>query len=419
MPVLTQKIIMYYLRDDFNSDNSGLLSLLHDEDYTNNKHENKIIVRKEFYRANMPDKHVYELHDTDSLSRLKRHKLFGTPKMGLHEVILESKAQKMRYDVDAKIDTNVNIQEFKRELIDNLIDCITTSYKELCNIEIKACNLLVYDSSGVIEATQHGDQAYKVSYHVIVDKHYFASHLEASKMCSHTYELLDPKFKPYLDTSVYKSTQNFRLSGSCKTGSRRVKRLINPWIYNGNNIHTEIWNETIQSLITTTSNCDRAYVKIDLSKQISISYDGPSIGNIPETTIMHYVNQYMGDCFELSRQTRENTYSLIRKFPSHCNLCNRVHESDNAIVYLSIDGSLKFKCWRNNVDVLTLADQMVPENNQDGRSDSIGKAWDTSSINGAVRADNQIAKDRFYIKPKYRAITDKINTTTNRELNMF
>lgn len=153
--------------------------------FPHNELKKKVIIWSE------RSKHFYVF---DSVRELEKF-LAVEPDQHYYEVIFGWKRQKPKFDIDTGSEKEFN-------------ELITAIHKVVGNIR-----LIITDSSS----------SKKFSRHVIVDK-YVKDVEAAKKIMEKVVEIIGDK---NLDTSVYKSTQYFRLLGSRKI-SGEVKRIISP-----------------------------------------------------------------------------------------------------------------------------------------------------------------------------------------------
>ena len=308
-----------------NKYSTGLLGLLGDDNGDDNT--KTFIIRKEKWNGG-----IYESHDVDSIHKLyertpKKYKYF-------HEVILGEHNQKMKYDIDASFDKFPHLT--KEKVLNNTIEAILKCYSEL-DYPLDLNQIILLDSCGET----------KLSFHIIIDKYYLSSNLEAKDISIRTQKLMSDELKGVIDIGVYKSIQNFRMVGCTKYKSDRYMELVRKWSHNGQIVENKIEDFISQTLITNTSNCDRMYVCIKtLNSQVYQEENG-NIAMLPESYYESIVSHMFDNAFTIS--ITPSRVNLNRISPSHCISCDRVHDSENAILYLKMNGDLMYKCWRGGV----------------------------------------------------------------------
>jgi len=267
-----------------------------------------------------------------------------------YEIILGESAQKPHFDIDmgkTEIDGDL--------VVDNLVGCIINVLQEKgVTIEL---------DKDIMLFTSHGEG--KQSYHLIVDNYCHANNVEARAFYDQVTDKMDSSYKVWIDQSVYSPTQQFRIVGSQKTGTTRVKTLSKSWIYKGNIIEHkypekpdspehEFVMQLESSIIGFTGNCkflppfephpDRIknYVDSeDLSKEdaldaIKLVAAAGKI-TIDDSRFPYKIIGINGPIVMLKRTK-----------PSRCRICQRVHQNENP--YLLVVGDEKnvyFHCRRS------------------------------------------------------------------------
>jgi len=123
------------------------------------------------------------------------------------EVIWGGTPQRLKLDIDAK---NAGVTE--EDLVSVVNDCAALALDQLwpnANAPIYTC------------LSSNSD---KISFHVIIDA-FVSNHLQCAAFTDMVIRIMPSEYAKYVDTSVNKSTQNFRLVGSHKPGSTRIKML--------------------------------------------------------------------------------------------------------------------------------------------------------------------------------------------------
>jgi hypothetical protein len=269
------------------------------------------------------------------------------------EEILENTPQKFYIDFDATTneisleDSLILILNIRNNLR-NFIYSLTSQYFPI----------LVFTSSGET----------KISYHIIVDGICVSNSKQNKYLFNKFYDQLDDK--RFIDTTLMKSKQQFRIVGCTKIGKNRYKRLCdlsidkngNVWDYpNDIKESKERLIHMFQcSLITATQTClylpdfEIPNKKYSISSNLSININ----------------DEIVDKCIEMYRKTYEMKQNDILPFyttnvvqdedsiamilckrisPSYCKVCNRIHEHENPfIVIYGDDYSVIFGCRRND-----------------------------------------------------------------------
>lgn len=212
-----------------------------------------------------------------------------------NEVINDSfSPQKFKLDIDGRIGDNE--MQYLLKTIRKMLRRLTKARPEM----------LVYDIS--------------TSHHVVVDGLCFSSGScemlanAVSEKMSRKY----PMISSLIDTCVYKKVQMFRIEGSTKYGQRRWKRL------DGGELSTlEIFKKGIISYVD-----DCLY--IDSDDVVDVMLD---IGVYRPTEHVHRKDNVNTPSIPKEFVVRKKMDGLVildRIAPSFCDICRRVHESENA-----------------------------------------------------------------------------------------
>lgn len=250
-----------------------------------------------------------------------------------HEVIFWDRKQKIKFDID--VNDNVLSLTLYDKIISALIECIkitftNTWYRYLKNDDIILCES--FDRSVNIPK--------KLSTHIIINKYYVNNSYQAKEFCRLVCERLDHQ---YVDMGVYKRIQNFRIALNSKhTEPTRIKQIISK-------------HNLLDTIITYTNNCTQL--------QDIISYDHKpthTVTNDVTTTQMEDIAKKILDIYpdHTVRSVVRNQILFDRVRSSHCNICDKQHDSDNTLICYVLSGNVYEICrsWikRNpNVKVKT------------------------------------------------------------------
>jgi hypothetical protein len=181
---------------------------------------------------------------------LKTHK--KTPHF--FECVIGNKRQKLRFDFDGDLETTN--KDWLAKFFETLIITIQKVFHDIFSIPLGiGKELVVTDSSSEVE-TENGSGKY--SKHIIINGYC----VENNHECNLFYErvmqalmLVNAKYHniKIVDSSIYKSFQQFRLLNSCKKGTSRFKRLPKTIMVDGE-MHEQ--NATLfDTLLTNTNEC--------------------------------------------------------------------------------------------------------------------------------------------------------------------
>ena len=199
----------------------------------------------------------------------------------------------------------------------------------------------------------------KKSFHVVVKGVCFRDHLSCGQAAR---EIAAMAAISSFDSSVYTTKRNLRLLGSRKLNSTRVK-VFSGTSYRSSEFVSRFENDQLfLSLITMTSECQLVLLPGEQSS-VRASVDGPSgrpaLSDFPPEMVrdaLQLVNDLLPGVFS-QREVRGRTLFLRRNKPAICPVCERLHESDNAMVSLRGgrgDQVLHFVCMRDTSRSLPL-----------------------------------------------------------------
>jgi hypothetical protein len=236
------------------------------------------------------------------------------------------------------------------------IDDISFDYipmiEELKNILIKIISkkvkILVFDSSTKT----------KLSFHIVVDNFYLQTYKELLCFFDSIKEKISEEYKIYLDRSVYKSVQQFRIVGSHKWGKENTKKLREDLSYKFT-IPKRIKNEKgkfnfilASSLITNVSSCNIIYgfqPKVE-EKELNI-FGNAQESDVEDVLKIFYDKYSCGDFqFQECKEKNGNLLIILRRLNStYCESCKRYHENENP--YITVTGEYRnifFYCRRSD-----------------------------------------------------------------------
>jgi len=283
-----------------------------------------------------------------------------------YEIVLGESTQKPHFDVDID-DVSVDGEKIK----DNLIDSAIAVLKEK-DVDILISDILVY--------TSHGKE--KHSYHIIINNYCHANNIEAKAFYDKVIDKVNPNYVKWIDRSVYSPTQQFRIVGSQKIGSERIKTFQKEWKHNG---------ELIKHKYPETPDCPEHEIVMQLEESI-LGYTG-NCKFLPafeprEETVKHYDNDENVTADEATEAIKLvgiagnisiNDYRFPYRFqgingpivmlkrtkPSRCKLCERVHEHENPyLLVLGEERSVYFCCRRSAGNKKLFLGKLEPNNSE-------------------------------------------------------
>jgi hypothetical protein len=259
-----------------------------------------------------------------------------------HEVVLDRRPQKMRFDLDIK-----RYKYFEEKVIeevsendvqvffDQLIESILLEFYEIGFKINPKDHLLVFSS--------HGKE--KWSYHIIIDGFYCETHQDAAELFKRITSRMSRDHLDWLDGSIYSINHCLRTLGSVKEDGR-IKILDKKWKFKNEEIIFEYPEpprhenhrfalEFERSFLTLNSNCFP--LPSFVQKQALDGINNKQVEKQAEEDVIHYASLLFKSLYGdicVPTGSMNNMILLTRKYPSGCPLCERVHENENAFLWL-------------------------------------------------------------------------------------
>lgn len=273
------------------------------------------------------------------------------------ETIFGDKPQKFYLDID--INDNISLhEEIKNEIIKALI--LTLNEFEIgvdINKDIIVCTSHSSDSE---------ESKIKRSYHVILDNYVFDNSNQTKNMCLIVRDKVKDEYKKYIDASLYKSIQQFRILGSRKRNTERVKIFCNEWSFYNTKIIYEYPQilrgdkylyQLERTLICNTTGCKKISFEDSLDTQyIKVKTYAKSNEELPEGLAKLAFNK-LGEYAGLSvndplfpyifKGVNDSIICLKRVRPSRCKICETIHENEHPFMFIKSNGDIHFDCRRS------------------------------------------------------------------------
>lgn len=242
-----------------------------------------------------------------------------------YEIVPPNRACRIYYDFDYTTQDN-DVEQLTEELILAVKQCILTNAVEK-KYPIKEENLIITVSSG----------GNKVSVHLVITGVRVNNTTQAKYVAMSLIASLPSKYVEYVDHSVYKNNQQFRLLTCHKYLKDRVKML-----WHGNCTTYKTLTDALRAtMISVVSNSDHLIeVSTETANhQLVSSYE---IDKTVVSAVMWSLREY-----EFSiRDIKGNMIILNRESPSNCPICHRVHEHEHPYVVITTS-NVYFSCRRN------------------------------------------------------------------------
>ena len=265
-----------------------------------------------------------------------------------YEMIWDRNGRKPCFDID------INNGEIEGDsLIVGLMDVI----EELIGTKNK---MLVF--------TSHLES--KRSYHLVVDKVYFQTYKESENFSTKVRDGMKEEWKDFIDLSVYKKVQQFRIVGSHKFGKTNTKVLDSDLsrrlkIPKSRSTGIPYFNLILQmSLVSNTGGCMPipGFGEV-LEEKINVISGSAVETDVEDVMKMFYSHQngqgrllFSPDDFQFSG-CKENVGNLLitlrRLNPTFCHSCLRTHENENP--FMTVNGPnrvVNFYCRRGEKETI-------------------------------------------------------------------
>ena len=246
-------------------------------------------------------------------------------------------------------------QDLGDKVRNNLIDSIIKTLKNK-DVEINLeTDIMIY--------TSHSQS--KLSYHIIINNFCHANNVEARAFYENVMDHVEPDFAKYIDKAIYSPTQQFRIVGSQKIDTTRIKTFQKTWEYHNTTVNYkypetpdspehEFVMQLEASIIGYVGNCkflppfeprvesmknyekcDDDVTKEDAKEAINLI----AIAGKIKVTDSNFPYKFLGISGPI--------VMLKRIRASNCKLCNRVHENENPyLIVIGNEKSVFFHCRR-------------------------------------------------------------------------
>ena len=294
-----------------------------------------------------------------------------------HEVVIEKRIQKMRFDIDIKrykyFEEKI-ISEISEEEVQIFFDELISSTIE----EFENLGLRLDPKEHILVFSSHGKE--KWSFHIIIDGFYCESSQDAFELFKRITSKMSKEYLEWLDGSIYSANHCLRTLGSVKQGQDeyRMKILEKRWRFKDQDIFFE-YPETPKhdnhrlaldferSFLTLVSNC----YPIPCLSQSQVLDSVMKKEKQAESEILDYAfrlfqSMYGKVCSYFG--SMGNMIMLSRNYPSGCPICERVHDKDNAFLYVkSVESEnnvllkydIYFYCRRSSGKKIKIGEKMI------------------------------------------------------------
>lgn len=237
----------------------------------------------------------------------------------------------------AKVDTILDA------LIEVILDELHVSFFGLDDIAATRGDLIVADSSGPTA------QDFKFSFHILVTPYAVANHEEAKGFTARVLDQLPAAIRDLVDPQVNKTLQNFRLAGSSKPNTGRVKEVTLRYKTAPAPREAAVVRPPPGGRVLS-----RLYTEEDAEGRVALLGEGDPRARLPEMrgedlqVVLEAARRAgaLTDSHELQRV--EGSLLLFHRLaPSYCRLCRRVHDYDNTLMLTVAAGDEGPQAWQD------------------------------------------------------------------------
>lgn len=289
------------------------------------------------------------------------------------EVIPIDKGQKMRFDIDMKEkECKTMTIDYSQEIISNVLSIL----RDIMNLN--PCKDIFVCSSHLIK--EDGTYA-KISYHIIINNHYFKDCYEVKGLYKFTMEKVNPEYKKFIDFSVYDENQLFRMLFNSKPDEERFLVYEKSFLLDGitvthefdttsDNIDELLFKE---SLITYIEDGIKPFDTTPFEKYVTDARNKSKRNKLAKSIlpqnksdkttrtsecgersleetklIENFLEKFQPECFCFAEDGDEgnNCIKLTRLNSSWCFVHERDHDNQNPFLNISLKGDIYFNCGR-------------------------------------------------------------------------
>jgi hypothetical protein len=298
----------------------------------------------------------------------------------LFEIIMGNTYQKPYFDID--VDLAAPINSHTRE---QRVRIGTELPKTIKTIVLKEFPQIRDEDVLVFESNRNSPN--KISYHIIVTGWCVHGSKANRRFFERIMKDVPEPWKVYVDHSMYKTVQYFRIYMSTKFGKDRIKDFDSKestWTPTGDG--DPVMELFMASLVSYTKDCSILPIDVD---EDEVAYDAVELCGEDENEIRRIVKAIPdSNCFQI-QGFKDGGCSLKRLAPSYCRTCERVHDNENPYVYVTNSGYVMFTCRRSD------------------KSSVIGRLWEqTTEVKPKTAASSG-----FYDVPSPQILSSKTTSS--------
>lgn len=267
--------------------------------------------------------------------------------------IIACDIQKPHFDIDINIKGIVNLNEIANLIVDFMRKSIKGVFTDF--------NVPYVEDEHLLVTSSHGPE--KRSFHITIRDMYHENNLEAKGFYDLVLRNIPDYLKGYIDHSVYKKNQAFRMLYNQKLDSGRPKMINNLTIWSPNNsTNPDDYNKdgTIRPEIAFIRYLEESLISNYVNDHFLLPSFLPGeqqfIKNKYESEDSH---AYYDDCrkafynspFAKIYKIVDSNWkgiNLQRIHSAYCIIHNRIHDNDGAYIIVTSFGNIMFVCRRGS-----------------------------------------------------------------------
>jgi hypothetical protein len=268
-----------------------------------------------------------------------------------NEVQAGERWQKFKLDIDG-IDPNeiagINITDPVKYAANDDINRYLALLKVVITYAFDQFGETLDESNFIVCGSQRPDDDAppKWSFHIIIDGFCVASHRHAKHIASVVRNYLpDVRFIKYIDFGIYGSTQNLRIAGCVKKNdTNRIKLILSDGV------------GLLPSLITYVKDCEK--MAFDIDAPIIAQPTGLDSYDVADAVAALKKFADQNGCEFM--QARGSILYYMRSKPAHCDICDRVHDSDNTFYgIISLNRAVSWLCRHDTGETVRYVTSLV------------------------------------------------------------
>lgn len=276
-----------------------------------------------------------------------------------YEIICGVFPQKPHFDIDIKKEDlfskypDQDLETFSNNLVEQVIRGCQKTFEDM--------NLTLNIEKDVLIYTSHGDS--KRSYHIVINNYCHSDNKEAKAFYEKVVEKITGwgfgGYCSFIDHSVYSARQQFRVVGSQKLDSGRVKMYHEEFGYQGipyRHIYSEFFDNEMrkelivlqESLVSFTSNCIQLQNLVPAKAMNTYNFtDRSNLNSEQVTACLKMMHDKIKVCPFSVKEINGHVIILKRQAASLCPVCDRIHDAENPFIYI-MDSRVYWDCRRSD-----------------------------------------------------------------------